>query len=821
MPNAALLLAPIVPVPERLPDEPHRTTPYEQAISDYNPRNSEQPWPQEEDYPDPFGHQPPRNATLRNLLGYRTTTFKPVKRARGVGFLAYSAKPDAFDLGRQRGDELTKLYDIAHAYGGDHLVLWTFGQAVHLWAARSVAPGARPLVLQISVRIDAPRDVGRPGGMAERIAQWLEGSPLAPDVNALRRALEAPVLSVPAWFAAFGVPGAKDLEPPPVGAGWDAFEQVADALLRGDAPDAALRKRVNALIDDADAHLPGKPAKKRGAVARRVAEAFVALREALGEPTSPRLAACASAAELYDRITSGPARDRLLQTTRKPLAVSLALGRLLAHYPVEVRRDRIFLALAAFDAEVWNGHSFVGPLEELAERSGGAGFTLAIVPEAHEADFRQSHGTRADESAARGGWAGEAAIDAGGVGEETVASFTHWFARSGVDGAVVRCEASGACRVLRFVAGQVVEDAPSSNTALADAARALDPRGAILAAGFPDVLAPGTLAEEVRHTEDDGEPVVPRAMLSARLDAGGMAPVTSLLDYPWPRRDERVSLLVRLTSRDESYVAALARDVRHLRGMDVRPTASRSGTELWGHSADMEGGADWLARMLGDLPTGSAVAFAHGESLALLQIAPEVASAQPPAAAPAPSPDWVPPQVVLETKDNLYATADLARLAWGRDEGVQLAQQLAQRYPGRVSATEPIAATDALALLDEALRALGFVRLGDLLASHLYGFAVRAYTHADGVSTAIVIVAPMRPLIECEIQTQLADGTEVTTSSLDIGATPRPGASVRRASLGVDALWQAHEKHLAKVRRGRALKPAPTTLADFARLLET
>ena len=815
MPNAAFVLAAHVPVPAALPGEPPRITPYDQAVEDYDPE-SDAPWPEKADYPDPFGDQPPRDAALHRLLSYRGISFKPVKHAGGVAFLAHSSKPDAFDLERQAEGELARLHDIAHAYGGDHLALWTFGQAVHLWAARSPAPGTPPRAMKVSVRIDAPGDAGRPDTTAERILAWMDGSPIAPDADALRRALQGPVLSVPAWFAAFGVRGAKDVQAPDADAAWSAFEQVAHALLTGDTPDAALRRQVNALVDDRRGQLPAKPGK-RGATARVVTTAFLELRDTLGEPASPRLAACASAAKLYDRITSGPAGDRLLQTRDKPLAVSLALGRLIAHYPVAVRRDPIFLALAAHDAEVWNGHAFVEPFEELAERGGAAGFTIAIVPESLEAAFREAHDVRADESAARDGWAGEAAIDVRGVAGKSVVSFTKWFTKARADGAIVRAESDGACRVLRFAKGRMVEDAPKEDAALRDAARALDPRGIALAAGFPDVLAPGALAEEFREATTEGEPIMSRDALAARLDTGGATAVGSLLDHAWPAHDAPISMLVRPATRDEGYATAIARDLRAAGESGSRPRVARSGTEIWVDTSFTPLDAPRIARLLGDLPAGSTAAVARGEAVTLLRVAPELPAPRPTPTTPAAG--WVPPRVVLEEDDKVFATADLARLAWGREEALEMGKQLARRYPGRVAKRKEVAATDALAILDESLRAHGFVALGDLLASHLYGFALRAYTHADGFSTAIVVIAPGHPLVECEFQTRLAGGTEVNTTSLNPGSSAKPGASIRRASVGVDELWKAHEKHVAEVRGGRELEAAPTTLEGFARLL--
>lgn len=701
MSHAAFLLAPAVPVPGRLPDEPRRVTPYDQAVHDWNPATGG-PSPEESDHPDPFGHQPPRDASLQRLLAYRGLKFKPVRRSGSMAFLGMSAKAKEFNLGESRGDELGRLRAIAHAYGGDHAALWTFGDALHLWVARSAAPGALPRVWQLALHGAAPADTGA------RIARWLQGSAIAPDLAALQRALAAPRPAASAFFAAFGIPGVEDTEAPDAHATWSAFEQVADALLRGALPDATDRKAVNALLDDSASHLPAKAPAKRASLVPRIAGAFVALREVLGAPATPRLAACARAAQLYDAITSGPAGDGLLHTRDKPLSVALALARLLVHYPAELRRDPLFLALASHEAQVWNGHAFVAPLATMAADPGAPGFTAAVVPAALEEDFRAAHDTRSDSSAAVGGWAGEAAI---ATDDRHVATFSNWFAKKRADGAIVHGPADGNCRVLRFAAGQVSQDAPSADPKLVRAARALDPRAAFLAAGFPDVLAPGELAQP-------------------------------------PRTEPEV---------DESA------------------------------------------------GTPAVVVTEPGDAEAPL---------------PPPVADWLPPRIVLETATNLYATADLARLSWYRDTGERMARQLAARYPGRVDAAASVAAKDAVALLDEAVRAAGFTHAGDLLSGNAPGCALRGYVNAGARSRALLVAMPGRPLLECEFRTRLDDGTEVLTSSIELPLPTRAGASVRRLPLAVPDLWAAHRQHVEEVRGGRTSEPAPDSLEAFAQSLE-
>lgn len=699
MASLALLFSTHVPVPTQLPAEPPRRTPYDQAVLDHDGASG-QPFPLEADHPDPFGGQPPRDAALTSLLGYRGLAFTPVRRPAGLAFLASSPKPDAFDLGAARKDELGRLHDVVHAYGGDGLALWTCGQAVHAWAARSPAPGARPGVLHLHLPVDAALPGARPPESVDGLCAWLEGSPLAPDARALREALAAPVLPVPAFFAAFGVAGANEPQVPDPLAAWEAFAQAADALLRGEAPPPAARKVVNALVADTGSQLPAKPAARRGATAMRVAAAHAALREVLGEPVHPRVAACAAAAALFDAVTSGPAAGGLLHAASKRADVGLAIGRLLTHFPVAVRRDPLFLALAAHEAEVWNGHFFAGALAALAERMVDAGFSVVVYPAAREAEFRSAHGLRADASAARDGWAGEAAIGGEGLQE----AITRWFERAKADGTALQCAPDGTCRVQRFSAGVLVEQVEATDPALVQAARRLDPRAALLAAGFPDVLAPGELARK------EAESLEPAAASSL--------PATS-----WP---------------------------------------------------------------------------------------PEPG---------VPDPRWVPPRVLLQAR-NLYATADLSRLSWYRDQGQRMARELAALYPGQLDGAEPLTPQQALALHDAALRALGFEALGDLLASQYFACALRAYAQGEARAMATVFLLPGRPALGCEIRSRFADGCEAVTTSMTVPWPGRASESRKTGPADLSRLWQAHGQHLAEVGAGRELCAAPATLEEFARRLE-
>src|SRR6185369_150603 len=89
-------------------------------------------------------------------------------------------------------------------------------------------------------------------------------------------------IEVAPWFEAFGLPGAEELVPKDGARLWQALDRAGTALLRGQAPDAADLKAVNALLARAgEAKLPSKPGKD---IARKLFGSAWQFRQALGLP---------------------------------------------------------------------------------------------------------------------------------------------------------------------------------------------------------------------------------------------------------------------------------------------------------------------------------------------------------------------------------------------------------------------------------------------------------------------------------------------------------------------------------------------------------
>lgn len=410
--------------------------------------------------------------------------------------------------------ERATLEEIARAHGGDHLAVWTFGHAVHAWLARSSRPG-QPLAVRgpFSLRLRAPGSERRPDALAT-LRQWFEGSALQPDFAALEAQVAAPQISVRAWFEAFGLAGAREVEPPDTAALWEDFGAVANAILAGGAADRKAVKRVNEALGPAgeEDRLPAKGGKPgKGVTARVVADAAFALAEAVGRPGAGTAERRQQDAELYWDITDGPAVRRLtVGGDKKGTGDAAALARLLAHYPRGRLRDPVFLALAALECEAANGHAFVEPLKKLAELASRAGVVAVVVPVTFRSALRQAFGIEAQAEAPEdmppGPWAGEAFLQAPGLPKvDLVGALRGWLGKQGVDGLLALLGADGAAAVevwKQGVAGASPADlglAAPDRAALGEAATALDARAVFPALGVGDLLAPGLFTAGSYH----------------------------------------------------------------------------------------------------------------------------------------------------------------------------------------------------------------------------------------------------------------------------------------------------------------------------------
>lgn len=512
--------------------------------------------------------------------GFRKLPRRSLRPGVALGLLSNKGRIDEFSLGSAADFELTAFHEIARAHGGEHLAVWTYGRAVHLWYARSPRPKAPPEIVRVGFRLRPPGVSPRDAGMWSRLRERLGDSVFALDWDELRTQLDAPEISVSRWFEACGISGANELIPVDHEALWDLLERVGLDLLRGEPVDVALLRQLDRVLGSVDDDSRLAPRRRSPATARLVAGAVHALTEAVGPSREPRWIERARAAAWYWDITDGPALERLtVGVDEAGFGASASLGRLLGHYPPELARDPIFLALAAQQAEAANGHAFVEPLEHLSEHAGTAGFHLAVYPLQHDGAFRDAFGLIEGEAAAQHPeWAGHGFVDLPGlVTGDLDEALRRWFAGERCDGHLLRAEPDGSWRATSFRSGQPVSSSLRIEAArLERAARDLDLRRACLAAGLPDLLEPGAWEEGAydgsAHAPDrDPQQTIAAAALARRappLEIGSWDDIVArwrpILRYRGEREhheDGIVSLRIAPAPVDPAFLDQIRRDL--------------------------------------------------------------------------------------------------------------------------------------------------------------------------------------------------------------------------------------------------------------------
>ena len=443
--------------------------------------------------------------SIGDLIHYRGGFKKLAARSLrpGVehGYLGNKGKIDEFSLGSGSDIELTVFAEIARAHGGEHIAIWTYGQAVHVWHARSGNPGTVPRILRASFRIHPPEAHRRDAQPFDRLRSGVEGSVFEPDWDGLRSQLNGAEVSVASWFEAFGIPGANELVPEDREAVWEQFGQVALDLLGGGEVDRAAVRRLNQVlaIIDAGARLPVRPVAKALATARRVAESADVLAEAIGDSRKECWKERRRAARSYWDITDGPAGELLtVGVDRKRSGDSASLGRLLGHYPAHLLRDPIFLALAALEVEGANGHAFVEPLLSLSEQAVAAGFLLVVYPAECDREFCKAFGIqRGVDLPGDSHWAAQAFVQPQGLVKlDLRKAVEDWFAGSQENGHLLYAHGDGTWDSTEYRRGEPRESSLRvDRPELRQAARELNVRQALQAIGLPDLLAPGAWTE--------------------------------------------------------------------------------------------------------------------------------------------------------------------------------------------------------------------------------------------------------------------------------------------------------------------------------------
>ncbi|MCB0208518.1 MAG: hypothetical protein KDJ52_04295 [Anaerolineae bacterium] len=458
------------------------------------------------------------HAKLDNLIDYRGG-YRQIKRpshGAKVSYLSNRGALDEFSFGEFLDDDLRGMLQICWIFGGDYLMLWSFGHSVTTLLMQSPAADHKPVIKEMNLRLETINSTPRDPATFDTLQSWFDNTTFTPDFEQLRRLYAAPELSIAGWFEAFGVQGASDLEDPAVSGMWDDFERVATTLLQGAKPEKALLGTVNKLLRsyEGNAGLPTKPVKQPGKTAGLVAEAKGNLAEIIGQPSTGLWPNRIRAAEFYWDITDCEGSLSKLTTWtgphKKGLAHTAAFSRILVHHPAELLRDNIFLALAGLETEAANGDP--SGFYCLADYSHRAGFSLAVFSLARQKELWQHFGLtlwvepeEEDGLTASGQlWAAELWVDLPGILKtESAPAVKEWFVKAKVDGLILRAEADGTWHITQFQEGKVCTE-PEADLpggliidphTITQAAKQLDPRSVFAALNLPDLLKPGEWQE--------------------------------------------------------------------------------------------------------------------------------------------------------------------------------------------------------------------------------------------------------------------------------------------------------------------------------------
>jgi hypothetical protein len=585
--------------------------------------------------------------SLPELVGY-SGGFKPIppkklKRGGVCAFLKNDGDPNSQAFGEDYSVQRALFLEIVRGHGGDHLAVWTFGHALNVLVARSASPGTRPVLHgPFSVRASAASGAKRPGGFMERLEDALRGSSLHPDLAALRQELAKSALSVEACFAALGLPGARDFSSPDTSALWEEMNDVAVALLGGQAADKQKLKHIKEVLEPLgdSARLPAKGKIGKGETARAVAETILSLHGALGEPKDSNWARRFRAVGWYWDITDGDAVARLTFANGEDKAgvgTASSLARLLTHFPKNLLRDPVFLATLALECEAANGHAYVEGLSKLAEQTDKAELVLVAVPSEQRSKLRETLGISSEETENPAGiWSGEALISGTSITKGDLADAARRFmTKNKASGVIAELSSEGATNVAWYKVGEPAGSAKdvgldqADRAALSEAAKGLFAREGFIALGAGDVLAPGDWHEgsysgaskpgvedhrvkKRRHAQQ---------LMSTQVEAGNISSMTALLPilgsrlrYNGPLKESDggiVSLRITLPAEDASYLLDLRNDLQGRSMVDRYGEVWADGRDVCGYSCSTVD-VGLLSQILGDAPSGTTLKIGVG-----------------------------------------------------------------------------------------------------------------------------------------------------------------------------------------------------------------
>jgi len=530
-----------------------------------------------------------------NSIVHSTVECPSLKSRAGVQRLVAN-RADPFDLRLSLQGAMGGLLELVHVYGGEAVMLATCGGAVSVCRVAAGQEGLLPPM--VSFRKDAPW-TGRARRGMRALKDLFEGSELAPDWEALEAQLAAPSIQIDRWFAAFSVAGAKEgpVVDPDV---WEHLDAVASAFISGQKVPAASRKALRGGF----AACGIKPAMPRAAkkptprTSRAVAELVTEAREALGDPEPPWTGRFA-AADLFGGIN-----DELPEflAGRGAVAESAVVAFHLGRVPAAVRRDRLYLSLAAEEAEGWNNDVACEALHAMAVAAELPGFSVVAFEDSAGEAFSERFGVFPLE---HDGWA--CVVLAGTAGAQDcgpVEEVRAWLAEQGTGGLVATLPAHGRCEVVHYP--KATGDRAAAKK-LTGAAEAFDPRAAIAALSlplmFPAEARPEAASRRQTVSEDARQAV---AAALEHLPEAVEIPCPAALAHHVGTLFVEVALSIHAPGCDlDGWAEQVAADLRRV---GVRRTWIEDG-RIRAHVQGDEDPTPIIA-VLGDLPAGATIAMA-------------------------------------------------------------------------------------------------------------------------------------------------------------------------------------------------------------------
>lgn len=584
--------------------------------------------------------------------GYRKT--RKLSRGGAIALWSNKGNLNTFDLGDSpHSDEIYLLLNICKAFPGEYLGLWSFGHALTMLHLQATTIGHRPAVKEMSLRLAQLNGVGRRAERLSQLQAWFTDSVFEPDFVALQQQYEASEISVQAWFAAFGISEAKEIESNDSQTLWQDFEEVTTSLLRGEkAPTRQLRSLNKQIrLGDESTKLPTKPAKYTGDTARRVADAFYQLEELLDLPQSKVWQARLRASTFYWDISDCDDAWRRLTLAatypdKKGIASSASDSRLAVHYPADLMRDSIFWALAGLETEGANGNPT--PYFCLAESVHQAGFSLIIFPVEKQADFRQYFGLVGREGQTplpEHAWTAELFIDITNILlVDPLPELQAWFATSQSNGMLLRAEADGTWQIRQFKAGELLSEpaeaipggqikAPAT---LTQAAKNLDPRAIFTAVGLPDLLEPGEWHEGAYGGVKDEAEQKQERIMAAEMLSRVSEPITlqdwKQIQHDFPHtirfKQDQIALCLTFPQPDKAYQKSFLEDLRGESLAEEYGQVWSVANQVWALTDHCPETAV-LVRVLGDTPPGTQLAIGSRQEVYHYQLSPDAQTERP------------------------------------------------------------------------------------------------------------------------------------------------------------------------------------------------